>query len=130
MTVCPNLSLSKSVLSMKQRIIRPSCLKSNTFEFSLTGVDLLLAPAIMEVTAPWLNTRPGADLTSLHLDEASLFLLWRIPNRALVLLGSMSLTLVLTVRSTLTVPLICRQSRIGRFRSFGSQARLDGFVAG
>jgi len=87
------------------------------------GIDLLVAPAIMDVTGPRLTVRPAAGLPLLHLDEARLSRPQRVSKRSLDLSGSVLLILVfspvllivgLAVRFSSTGPVIYRQSRIGR----------------
>ena len=87
------------------------------------GIDLLVAPAVMDVTGPRLTVRPAAGLPLLHLDEARLSRPQRISKRALDLFGSVFLIVVLspvllvvglTVRFTSAGPVIYRQYRIGR----------------
>lgn len=87
------------------------------------GIDLLVAPAVMDVTGPRLTVRPAAGLPLLHLDEARLSRPQRISKRALDLLGSIFLIVALSpvllvvglaVRFTSDGPVIYRQSRIGR----------------
>jgi len=87
------------------------------------GIDLLVAPAIMDVTGPRLTVRPAAGLPLLHLDEASLSRPQRISKRALDLVGSVFLIALfspallvvgLIVRFSSAGPVIYRQSRIGR----------------
>jgi len=87
------------------------------------GIDLLVAPAIMDVTGPRLTVRPAAGLPLLHLDEASLSRPQRISKRTLDLFGSVFLVVVfspvllvvgLLVRLTSAGSVIYRQVRIGR----------------
>ena len=87
------------------------------------GIDLLVAPAIMDVTGPRLTVRPAAGLPLLHLDEARLSRPQRAAKRLLDLVGAVGLILVLSpvllvtaiaVRVTSAGPVIYRQKRIGR----------------
>ena len=87
------------------------------------SVDLLIAPAMMDITGPRLSVRPAAGLPLLHLDEAVLSRSQRTAKRALDLFGSLSLVVLLSplmLASAIAVkvsskgPVIFRQVRIGR----------------
>jgi exopolysaccharide biosynthesis polyprenyl glycosylphosphotransferase len=87
------------------------------------GIELLVAPAIMDVAGPRLTVRPAAGLPLLHLDQARLSRPQRISKRSLDLVGSITLIALLSplmlitalsVRLTSTGPVIYRQIRIGR----------------
>lgn len=87
------------------------------------AVDLLIAPAMMDISGPRLSVRPAAGLPLLHLDEASLTKPQRFAKRALDLAGSLTLIAVLSpvmvaaaiaVRLSSKGPVIFRQTRIGR----------------
>lgn len=87
------------------------------------GIDLLVAPAIMDVAGPRLTVRPAAGLPLLHLDEAQLSRPQRVSKRSLDLAGSASLIVLLSplllltalaVRLTSAGSVIYRQQRIGR----------------
>jgi len=87
------------------------------------GVDLLIAPAMMDITGPRLSVRPAAGLPLLHLDEAVLSRSQRFAKRTLDLLGAGILVIVLSlvmvgcaiaVRLTSKGPVIFRQTRVGR----------------
>jgi len=86
-------------------------------------IDLLIAPAMMDVSGPRLSVRPAAGLPLLHLDEASLTRPQRLAKRSLDLVGAVLLLVVLSpvmlgaalaVKVTSRGPLIFRQLRIGR----------------
>lgn len=86
-------------------------------------IDLLIAPAMMDVSGPRLSVRPAAGLPLLHLDEASLSRPQRFSKRLLDLVGAVCLIVVLSpvmLGSALAVrfgskgPIIFRQVRIGR----------------
>lgn len=86
-------------------------------------VDLLIAPAMLDISGPRLSVRPAAGLPLLHLDEASLTRPQRFAKRALDLVGALTMIVVLSpvmVASALAVrlssrgPVIFRQTRIGR----------------
>lgn len=87
------------------------------------ALDLLIAPAMMDVAGPRLSVRPAAGLPLLHLDEAVLSRSQRIAKRSLDLIGAAGLIVVLSpvmlvcallVRTTSRGPAIFQQVRIGR----------------
>lgn len=87
------------------------------------SVDLLIAPAMMDISGPRLSVRPAAGLPLLHLDEASLSRPQRFAKRVLdltgalimiVFLGPVMLVAALAVRLSSRGPVIFRQIRIGR----------------
>jgi exopolysaccharide biosynthesis polyprenyl glycosylphosphotransferase len=87
------------------------------------AVDLLIAPAMMDVTGPRLSVRPAAGLPLLHLDEAVLSRSQRFAKRTLDLLGAVGLVIVLSpvmlacavsVKVSSKGPVIFRQTRVGR----------------
>jgi exopolysaccharide biosynthesis polyprenyl glycosylphosphotransferase len=86
-------------------------------------VDLLIAPAIMDISGPRLSVRPAAGLPLLHLDEAVLTRPQRFTKRMLDLVGSLTMVVLLSpvmlaaalaVRLSSRGPVIFRQTRIGR----------------
>ena len=86
-------------------------------------IDLLIAPAMMDIAGPRLSVRPAAGLPLLHLDEASLSRPQRFAKRTLDLVGALGMLIVLSpvllacaiaVRVTSKGPVIFRQVRIGR----------------
>lgn len=86
-------------------------------------VDLLIAPAMLDVAGPRLSVRPASGLPLLHLDEVALSRPQRFAKRTLDLIGSSLLIFVLSpvlvacavaVRVTSPGPVIFRQRRIGR----------------
>lgn len=87
------------------------------------AVDLLIAPAMMEMTGPRLSVRPAAGIPLLHLDQAALSRPQRFAKRLLDLAGSGTLVVVLSpvlvacalwVRATSRGPVIFRHVRIGQ----------------
>jgi exopolysaccharide biosynthesis polyprenyl glycosylphosphotransferase len=87
------------------------------------SVDLLIAPAMMDIAGPRLSVRPAAGLPLLHLDEAVLSRSQRVSKRLLDLVGSIALIVVLSpvmvacaisVKVSSKGPVIFRQVRIGR----------------
>jgi exopolysaccharide biosynthesis polyprenyl glycosylphosphotransferase len=87
------------------------------------SVDLLIAPAMMDIAGPRLSVRPAAGLPLLHLDEAVLSRSQRFAKRMLDLVGSAFLIVVLSpvmiacavaVKFSSKGPAVFRQVRIGR----------------
>jgi exopolysaccharide biosynthesis polyprenyl glycosylphosphotransferase len=85
-------------------------------------LDLLIAPAIVDITGPRLTVRPAAGLPLLHMDEAVLSRPQAFSKRALDLVGSVTLAILLlpvllavavAVRVSSKGPIIFRQTRIG-----------------
>lgn len=86
-------------------------------------IDLLIAPAILDVAGPRLSMRPVAGLPILHLDEAVLSRSQRVSKRTLdvalallliVVLSPVFLACAIAVRVTSRGPVIFRQPRVGR----------------
>lgn len=86
-------------------------------------IDLLIAPAMMDIAGPRLSVRPAAGLPLLHLDEAALSRPQRFAKRALDLIGALTMIVVLSpvlvasaiaVKVTSKGPVVFRQVRIGR----------------
>ena len=97
----------------------------NRLAWRLEGrqIDLLIAPALLDVAGPRLTMRPVAGLPILHLDEAVLSRPQRLVKRVLdvsvaatmlVLLSPILLASALAVRISSRGPVIYRQQRIGR----------------
>lgn len=97
----------------------------NRLAWRLEGrqIDLLIAPALLDVAGPRLTMRPVAGLPILHLDEAVLSRPQRLGKRSLdvsvalmmlILLSPIILASALAVRLTSRGPVIYRQERIGR----------------
>lgn len=86
-------------------------------------IDLLIAPAMLDVAGPRLSVRPASGLPLLHLDEVALSKPQRFAKRTLDVLGSSLLIVLLSpvllgcalaVRVTSPGPVIFKQRRIGR----------------
>ncbi len=86
-------------------------------------IDLLIAPAMMDIAGPRLSVRPAAGLPLLHLDEAALSRPQRFAKRSLDLVGALALLIVLSpvlaacafaVKVSSKGPIVFRQVRIGR----------------
>ena len=109
-------------------------------------IDLLIAPALADISGPRVSMRPAAGLPLLHLDEAVLSRPQAFAKRGLALTGAIVLIVLfspvflvcsLAVRLTSRGPVIFRQRRIGlrghpftmlKFRTMNveAEAELDG----
>jgi len=87
------------------------------------SVDLLIAPAMIDIAGPRLSVRPAAGLPLLHLDEVALSRPQSVAKRSLDVLGASLLIVVLSpvmlacwiaVATASKGPTIYRQTRIGR----------------
>lgn len=102
------------------------------------GVDLLIAPAMMDMTGPRLSVRPAAGLPLLHLDEATLSRSQRAAKRTLDLVGALAMTVLLSpvmlicafaVKSSSKGPIIFRQTRVGRGGAYFTMLKFRTMVA-
>jgi exopolysaccharide biosynthesis polyprenyl glycosylphosphotransferase len=98
-------------------------LRRLSYELEGTGVDLLVAPALTNVTGSRINIRPVAGLPLLHLDEPELTGARKaakavfdrsVATVSLVLLAPVLTTVAIAVRVTSPGPAIFRQQRVGR----------------
>lgn len=85
-------------------------------------LDLLIAPAVLDIAGPRLTVRPAAGLPLLHLDEAVLSRPQAFAKRTLDLVGAITLSVLLlpvfaacaiAVRLSSRGPALFRQQRIG-----------------
>lgn len=98
-------------------------LRRLSYELEGTGVDLLVAPALTNVTGTRISIRPVAGLPLLHLDEPELTgsrqLIKNVFDRTLaglglLLLAPLLLGVALAVRLTSPGPAVFKQIRVGR----------------
>ena len=98
-------------------------LRKLSYDLEGTGVDLLVAPALTNVTGTRISIRPVAGLPLLHLDEPELTGARRVIkgvfDRTAALLGlivllPLLLGLAAAVRLTSPGPAIFKQTRVGR----------------
>jgi exopolysaccharide biosynthesis polyprenyl glycosylphosphotransferase len=87
------------------------------------AIELLMAPAVLDITGPRLSVRPAAGLPLLHLNEAVLSRSQAFSKRALDIIGAAVLLVLLSpvllactvaVRVSSRGPVVFRQRRIGR----------------
>ena len=88
-----------------------------------SGVDLVVAPSVVDVAGPRVSVRPVAGLPLLHVDEpeftggkrvAKTVLDRVLAGAALVLLSPLLLSVAVAIRATSPGPALFRQTRIGR----------------
>lgn len=98
-------------------------LRRLSYELEGTGVDLLVAPALTNITGTRVSIRPVAGLPLLHLDEPELAGVrkvvkdvfdWTVAGLAVLLLTPLLLGLALAVRVTSPGPALFTQERVGR----------------
>ena len=98
-------------------------LRRLSWELEGTGVELVVAPGLIEVAGPRLHVRQMCGLPLLHLDEPELTgARWLVKGAvdravaltALLLLSPLLLGIALAVRATSPGPVLFRQTRIGR----------------
>jgi exopolysaccharide biosynthesis polyprenyl glycosylphosphotransferase len=103
--------------------INAEALRRLAYELEGTGVDLLVAPALTNITGTRISIRPVAGLPLLHVDEPELTggrkLLKGAFDRSLalgllVLLLPLILGICLVVAATTRGPVLFRQIRVGR----------------
>ena len=98
-------------------------LRQLSYELEGTGVDLLVAPALTNISGSRISIRPVAGLPLLHLDQPELVGVRKLAKAcfdrsasvlALVLFAPVLLAIAVAVRSTSAGPAIFRQQRVGR----------------
>jgi exopolysaccharide biosynthesis polyprenyl glycosylphosphotransferase len=103
--------------------ITADALRGLSYQLEGTGVDLLVAPALTNVTGTRVSIRPMAGLPLLHLEEPELAGVRKLLKTAfdvvvalvlLVLLLPVMLAVGVAVRLTTSGPALFRQERVGR----------------
>jgi exopolysaccharide biosynthesis polyprenyl glycosylphosphotransferase len=98
-------------------------LRRLAWELEGSGVDLVVAPGLVDVAGPRLRIRPLCGLPLLHVEEPELVGARRLVKAALdrvgasvalVALAPIMLGLALAVRSTSPGPVLFRQARVGK----------------
>jgi exopolysaccharide biosynthesis polyprenyl glycosylphosphotransferase len=97
-------------------------LRKLAWNLARTGVDLVVAPALLDVAGPRIAIRPVCGLPLLHVDEPHLSGARRVAKAlldrslavlALVLLSPVLLGIALAIRLTSRGPVIFKQTRVG-----------------
>ncbi|MCW2616799.1 MAG: polyprenyl glycosylphosphotransferase [Frankiales bacterium] len=109
--------------------ITAEALRRLSYELEGTGIDLLVAPALTNITGTRVSLRPVAGLPLLHLDEPELDgarkVIKAVFDRSLglvgvLLLAPLLLLLAVLIRLDSPGPALFRQERVGRDgRTFG-----------
>lgn len=103
--------------------ITAEALRALSYELEGTGVDLLVAPALTNVTGTRVSIRPMAGLPLLHLEEPELAGVRKLVKTGfdvtvalllLVVLLPVLMAIMLAVRLTTSGPALFRQERVGR----------------
>ena len=98
-------------------------LRRLSYDLEGTGIDLLVAPALLNVAGNRISIRPVAGVPLLHVDEPELDgarkLVKMVFDRGvalvlLVLLAPLLLVLMVVVKVTSKGPMLFRQTRVGR----------------
>lgn len=98
-------------------------LRELTYQLEGTGVDLLVAPALTNITGTRISIRPVAGLPLLHVDEPELTggrkLLKAVFDRSvasllLIIAAPVLCAIALGIRATSPGPALFRQQRVGR----------------
>jgi exopolysaccharide biosynthesis polyprenyl glycosylphosphotransferase len=101
----------------------PAVLRQLSWELEGTGIDLVVAPSLLDVAGPRVNVRPVAGLPLLHVEEPELsgvrqmmklVVEWTIATAAFLLLLPVLLVIALIVRLDSEGPPLFRQTRIGK----------------
>lgn len=113
---------SQAVAISPSQSLTSEAIRELAWNLESQAVDLLIAPAMMEMTGPRLSVRPAAGIPLLHLDQAALSRPQRFAKRTLDVLGSTILVVLLSpvllacaawVRTTSRGPILFKQVRIG-----------------
>jgi exopolysaccharide biosynthesis polyprenyl glycosylphosphotransferase len=103
--------------------VDPEALRRLSYELEGTGVDLLVAPALTNITGTRVSIRPVAGLPLLHVEEPELDGVRRVLKGcfdrtfallALVLLSPLLVVLAAVVRASSPGPALFSQERLGR----------------
>lgn len=103
--------------------VPPEIVRRLSWGLEGSGVDLVVAPSVMDVAGPRVSVRPVAGLPLLHVDEpeftggkrvAKTVLDRLLAAAALVVLSPVLLPVAAAVRLTSPGPALFRQTRIGR----------------
>jgi exopolysaccharide biosynthesis polyprenyl glycosylphosphotransferase len=103
--------------------VPPETVRRLSWGLEGSGVDLVVAPSVVDVAGPRVSVRPVAGLPLLHVDEPELTGGKRVAKNvldrvlaalALLLLSPILVTLAVAIRLNTPGPALFRQTRIGR----------------
>jgi exopolysaccharide biosynthesis polyprenyl glycosylphosphotransferase len=102
--------------------LSPQLLRELAWRFEGSGIDLILAPGLAEVSAPRIRVQPAGGLTLLHLEEPAFrgskkhvkaALDYSASAVLLLLLSPVLAVIALAIRATSPGPVLFRQARAG-----------------
>jgi exopolysaccharide biosynthesis polyprenyl glycosylphosphotransferase len=102
----------------------PAVLRQLSWELEGTGIDLVVAPSLLDVAGPRVNVRPVAGLPLLHVEEPELsgvrqfmklVVEWVLATGAFLLLLPVMLVIAIAVRLDSPGAPLFRQTRVGRY---------------
>jgi exopolysaccharide biosynthesis polyprenyl glycosylphosphotransferase len=101
----------------------PEVLRQLSWELEGTGVDLVVAPALLDAVGPRIAARPVAGLPFLHIEEPELsgprqllkgIVEWIVSTVAFILICPVLAAIALTIRIDSAGSPVFRQTRVGR----------------
>jgi exopolysaccharide biosynthesis polyprenyl glycosylphosphotransferase len=101
----------------------PAVLRQLSWELEGTGIDLVVAPSLLDVAGPRVNVRPVAGLPLLHVEEPELSgvrqvmklaVEWTLATAASLLLLPVLFLIAIVVRLDSEGPALFRQTRVGK----------------
>jgi exopolysaccharide biosynthesis polyprenyl glycosylphosphotransferase len=101
----------------------PEALRKLSWELEGTGIDLVVAPALLDIVGPRIATRPVAGLPFLHVEKPELSgprqllksaVEWSFAALAFVLISPVLLILVVAIRLGSPGPPVFHQTRVGQ----------------
>jgi exopolysaccharide biosynthesis polyprenyl glycosylphosphotransferase len=101
----------------------PEVLRQLSWELEGSGVDLVVAPALLDAVGPRITARPVTGLPFLHIEEPELsgprqllkgIVEWVFATIAFILIAPILLTLALAIRIDSKGSPVFRQTRVGR----------------
>jgi exopolysaccharide biosynthesis polyprenyl glycosylphosphotransferase len=102
--------------------LSPQTLRELAWRFEGSGIDLILAPGLAEVSAPRIRVQPAGGLTLLHLEEPAFrgskkylkaALDYGASGVLLLLLSPVLVAVALAIKATSSGPVLFRQARAG-----------------
>jgi exopolysaccharide biosynthesis polyprenyl glycosylphosphotransferase len=101
----------------------PAVLRRLSWEIEGTGIDLVVAPALLDVAGPRISVRPVAGLPLLHVEEPELsgvrqvmktFVEWMFATIAFLLILPLLVVLAIVIRIDSQGAPVFRQTRVGK----------------